>query len=61
MTVSTPVAEVAGVCDVTLSLPHLLGGEGVVASFPLPLSQNEEAQLQASVQVVSGSIQELET
>ena len=58
---STPVAEVAGVCDVTLSLPHLLGGEGVVASFPLPLSQNEEAQLQASVQVVSGSIQELET
>jgi L-lactate dehydrogenase len=60
LTVCTPVAEVAGVCDVTIALPHLVGGQGTLASFPLPLSQEEEAKLQASAQVVCDAIQELD-
>ena len=60
LTVCTPVAEVAGVCDVTLALPHLVGGEGVLASFPLPLSDKEEADLRASAQVVCDAIAALD-
>jgi L-lactate dehydrogenase len=60
LTVCTPVAEILGVCDVTISLPHLLGAEGVVASFPLPLSSDEQAKLQASAQVVCDAIDALD-
>jgi L-lactate dehydrogenase len=60
LTVCTPVAQVAGVCDVTLSLPHLVGGEGILASFPLPLEEAEEAALQASAGVICQAIEELD-
>src|SRR5512143_764577 len=33
LTVSTPTREVAGVKDVTVSLPNLVGGEGVIQTF----------------------------
>jgi L-lactate dehydrogenase len=42
LSICTPLAEVAGVRDVTLSVPHLLGGEGVVDNFLLPLSLSAE-------------------
>ena len=35
MTVCTPQAEVAGVKDVTVSLPQLVGGQGVIATLPI--------------------------
>jgi L-lactate dehydrogenase len=60
LTVCTPVAEVAGVCDVTISVPHLVGGKGVLASFPLPLSDAEEDSLRTSAQVVCDAIGELD-
>ena len=59
LTVCTPVAKVLDVCDVTISLPHLVGGEGVLDSFPLPLDEAEQAELQASAQVVCDAIEEL--
>jgi L-lactate dehydrogenase len=61
LTVCTPKVEVLGVCDVTISLPHLVGGEGILASFPLPLNQEEEAALQASAGVVCAAIGELDS
>jgi L-lactate dehydrogenase len=60
LTICTPVVEILGVCDVTVSLPHLLGAEGAIASFPLPLSADEEAQLRASAQVVCDALEELD-
>jgi L-lactate dehydrogenase len=60
LTICTPVAEILGVCDVTISLPHLLGADGVVESFPLPLNTDEQAQLQASAQVVCEAIEALD-
>jgi L-lactate dehydrogenase len=60
LTVCTPKVEVLGVCDVTISVPHLVGGEGTLASFPLPLSDEEQAALQASAQVVCDAIEELD-
>jgi L-lactate dehydrogenase len=60
LTVSTTVAEICGVCDVTVSLPHLLGGSGVLASFPLPLDEDEHRQLKHSAQIVCDAINELD-
>ncbi len=60
LTVCTPKVEVLDVCDVTVSLPHLVGGEGVLASFPLPLSRGEKTDLQASAQVICDAIAELD-
>ena len=60
LTVCTPGAEILGVCEVTISLPHLLGADGVVESFPLPLNTDEQAQLQASAQVVGDAIEALD-
>jgi L-lactate dehydrogenase len=60
LTVCTPVGEIAGVSDVTVSLPHLVGGGGVLASFPLPLDQEETDALQRSAGVVGDAIRRLE-
>jgi L-lactate dehydrogenase len=60
LTVSARVGQVLGVCDVTISLPHLLGGEGILHSFPLTLSQDEETRLEASAQIVCDAISSLD-
>ena len=61
LTVCTPARDVFGVCDATVSLPHLLGGSGILASFPLTLDQNEQALLRASAQVVCNAIASLDS
>ncbi len=60
LTICTPVVEILGVCDVTISLPHLLGAEGAMASFPLPLNVDEEGQLRDSAQVICDALEELD-
>jgi L-lactate dehydrogenase len=59
LTVSNPTAEVAGVRDVTLSLPRLVSGEGILDTFPLPLSPEEQAALRRSAEIIRGAIDEL--
>ena len=59
MTVCTPRPEIAGVRDVTVSLPHLLGGEGVLETFPQPLSPDEEAALRSSAGLIRSALDEL--
>jgi len=60
LTVSAPTADVSGVADVTLALPRLVGGSGVIATFPLPLSETEQAQLRASAGVIRQALDELD-
>ncbi|MDD3181156.1 MAG: L-lactate dehydrogenase, partial [Opitutaceae bacterium] len=52
LTVCTPQAEVVGVKDVTVSLPQLVSGRGVLATFALSLDEKEQAKLVASATVV---------
>ncbi|HEU4390387.1 MAG TPA: L-lactate dehydrogenase [Blastocatellia bacterium] len=59
MTVCEPTAEVADVSNVTLSLPRLVGGAGVLETFPLPLSEQENAQLHESAVVIRRALDEL--
>jgi L-lactate dehydrogenase len=60
LTVSTPVNEVAGVKDVTVSLPNLVGGEGIIKTFFPTLNEAETTALRASAQVIRSVIDELD-
>jgi L-lactate dehydrogenase len=59
LTVCTPMAEVAGVKNVTVSLPNLVGGEGIIQTFFPNLNANEMDALRASAQVVHSVIEQL--
>ncbi len=59
LTVCTPLAEVAGVRDVTVSVPNLVGGNGVLATFPLPLDEKESSALATSAGLMRKTLDEL--
>ena len=60
LTVCTPMPDVAGIKDVTVSLPNLVGGEGIIQTFFPNLNPNETELLRASAQVVRSVIDKLE-
>jgi L-lactate dehydrogenase len=60
LTICTPAPDILGVRDVTVSLPRLLGGAGVLDTFPLPLNADEASQLRRSAQIVRSAIDELQ-
>ena len=60
LTVCAPTDDVFGVRDVTVSLPRLVGGDGILETFPLPLSPSEQDQLRRSAQVIRQAIDELD-
>ncbi len=59
LTVCTPMKDVVGIKDVTVSLPNLVGGEGIIQTFFPQLNETELAALRASAQVVRSVIAEL--
>ena len=59
LTVCTPMADVAGVKDVTVSLPNLVGGDGIIQTFVPKLNEQETDALRASAQVVRSVIDKL--
>lgn len=60
LTVCTPMPEIAGVEDVTVALPHLVGGEGVLATLPLALNEEEATGLNASARLIRDVIDAME-
>ena len=59
MTVGAPTEHVLGVSEVTVSLPRLLGGQGVLETFPLPLSDSENADLHRSATLIRNALVDL--
>jgi L-lactate dehydrogenase len=59
LTVSTPVPDVLGVKDVSVSLPHLVGGDGILATLLPPLNLEESSALHASAQLIRQVITDL--
>ena len=59
LTICTRVKNVAGVSDVTLSLPHLLGGEGDLGALPLKLNKEELVLMEKSAQIIKEKVKEL--
>jgi L-lactate dehydrogenase len=60
LTVCTSIPETWGGANVTISLPHLVGGSGILATFAPVLTYAEEESLHASAGVVRAAIKELE-
>jgi L-lactate dehydrogenase len=61
LTVCAHQPEVLGVEDITLSLPHLVGGSGVLKVLQVPLTREEEQQLKKGALVIQSAIQELDS
>jgi L-lactate dehydrogenase len=59
LAVGAPTPDMVGIRDVTLSLPRLVGGQGVLETFPLPLSPEKIAGLHKSAQVIQQALDEL--
>jgi L-lactate dehydrogenase len=61
LTVCAPTPDVFGVKDVTVALPRLVGGSGVLETFPLLPSPTEQAQLRTSAGVIRQALEELDS
>jgi L-lactate dehydrogenase len=59
LTVCTPVSDIMGVPDVTVALPHLLGGDGIVETLPPRLNAREAEALRASARKIRAVIEAL--
>jgi len=59
LTVCTPMDEVVGVPDVTVALPNVIGGQGVISTCLFELSDEERERLRASAQIVRDALDEL--
>lgn len=59
MTVSTRIAEIEGIRDVTLSLPHLLDGSGDQGILPIAMDVSEHALLRESARTLRAKMDEL--
>jgi L-lactate dehydrogenase len=59
LTVGAPTPEVGGIRNVTVSLPRLVGGQGVLETFPLPLNESESTSLRASAGVIRKALDDL--
>lgn len=60
MTVCSPTEEIAGIKDVTVSLPRLVGGDGILETYHLPLSEDESTALTRSAGIIKGLIDQLQ-
>ncbi len=60
MTISAPLAELEDVRDITFAMPSLVGGQGLIATLPAPLSADEQAKLVASARTLRRALDELE-
>ncbi len=60
LTVSTLKEDVEGIKNVTLSLPHLIGGEGDLGVLPIQLSIKEKMLLKKSAEIIKEKIDEYE-
>ena len=59
LTLCTPLDEVEGVKDVTISMPHLVGSSGILATLHPTLDVAEHLALQASAALIRSQISQL--
>jgi L-lactate dehydrogenase len=59
LTICCRVAGVPGCEGVTLALPHLVGGEGALATIPLPLDSTEQEGLLRSAGILAEALESL--
>ena len=52
MTISSRVDDVLGVSGVTLALPTLIGGKGILGTIPISLDEAEATAFQQSAAII---------
>lgn len=60
LSVCTPHTDIEGVPEVTLSVPHLVGGHGILGVLPLSLSVTETEGLRQSARIIRSAIDQLD-
>jgi len=59
ITVSSYIEDFGGISDVCLSLPAVIGREGIREILPVSLDETERRQLEASAETLKGMLREL--
>lgn len=59
LTVCSRLAEAGGETDVTLSMPHLVGGDGILNTLRMPLTDEEAKALAKGANVIKSAIKAL--
>jgi L-lactate dehydrogenase len=59
LTVSTMTSLAGGVTDVSISLPNIVGGNGILETLPLPLNSEESAELKRSAEILKAEIDKI--
>lgn len=59
LTICARINGAMGIDGVTLALPHLVGGQGAIATIPLPLDASERQGLERSASILQEAIQSL--
>jgi L-lactate dehydrogenase len=59
LTVCSRQSHIVGVEDVTLALPQLVGGDGILDTYIPPLSEDETGALEKSARVIRDAIDSL--
>lgn len=59
LTVCAHQEDVAGVKDVTLSLPHLVGGSGILNVLNIPMLPEEQKQMKKSAEVIKNALESI--
>lgn len=60
LTICSRISGAPGCDGVTLALPHVVGGQGALATIPLPLDEVERAGLRRSADILREAIQSLD-
>ncbi len=60
LTVCTPMPDLEGFKDVTVSIPHLIGGDGILDTFLPVLDQQETSAFHKSVELIQNIIRDME-
>ncbi len=61
LTICTRITGVPDAEGITLALPHLVGGQGALATIPLPLTAAEHGALKRSAGILREAIESLKT
>jgi L-lactate dehydrogenase len=59
LTVSTMTSLAGGVNDLSISLPNIVGGNGILETLPLPLNSEESAELKRSAEILKAEIDKI--
>lgn len=60
LTICSPQEEIAGVKNVTVSMPVLFNADGVLDMLPIPMNEHEYKQLNQSATVVKSAIESIQ-